>query len=210
MSDFAGHIVSVLPNLQKHSALLLPLRIAITEKYSSETRLLSVLVQLCQEGKKHLPLCRKHFPAPFPLSESLLLIELCRFPGMKKPLAVAVDCEMGYHSKAFLANAERRLLGNSWDSKHHNWSGYPVAETGIQMREVHMQNQSPNPPQFALILQPEAVSLWLPATPDSLYPPVVPVAGCCINQQPSQPLIMIQQQCHLIKNNPITSPGIIK
>ena len=91
----------------------------------------SVLIQLRQEGEK----TSSSYAAPFPLSESLLLIELCRFPGMKKPLAVALDCEMGYHSKAFLANAERRLLGNSWDSKHHNWSGYPVAETGIQMRE---------------------------------------------------------------------------
>jgi len=103
--------------------LLLPLRIAITEQYSTETSLLSVLVQICQEGREYLPLCRKHFPDTIHMSESLLLIELCRFPGMKKPLAVALDCEMGDHSRAFLAIAERRLLGNSWDSKHHNWSG---------------------------------------------------------------------------------------
>lgn len=187
---------------KKHSSLLLPLRIAITEKYSSETRLLYVLVQLCQEGKniflyaantsRHPSSVRK------PLADWVVPLS-----GMKKPLAVALDCEMGYHSRAFLANAERRLLGNSWDSKHHNWSGYSVGKTGIQMREVHMQNRSPKFPQFALILHPEAVSLWLPATPDSLCHLVFTAVSCCIYQQPNRPLIMIQQQCNVIKTIPL-------
>lgn len=96
---------------------------------------------VCQEGKNIFlytaNISQHSSSVQKPLADWVVLLS-----EMKKPLAVALDCEMGYHSRAFLAKAERRLLGNSWDSKHHNWSGHSVAETGIQMRKVHRWNQS--------------------------------------------------------------------
>lgn len=50
-------------------------------------------------------------------------------------------------------------MGNSWDSKHHNWSGHSLIETGIQMSWVDMQDQISKFSQFALMFQHEALLL---------------------------------------------------
>lgn len=82
-------------------------------------------------------------PSTLPLSDGLSLIELCCFSGMKKPLVVALDCEMGNRAKRIFGKHREEAIGISWDSKHHNWSGHSVSETGIQMRGPQAEPYKP-------------------------------------------------------------------
>lgn len=51
----------------------------------------------------------------------------------------------------FLAATKWSLLGNLWDSKHHNWSGHSTDETWIQMSRADVQNLFLKVFDFALV-----------------------------------------------------------
>lgn len=138
-----------------HSTLLLPLRIAIRQKWSLETP--PCICPAMSGGKNIFLHAANTFWHPSSVQKPLAdwVVPLSR---MKKPLALALDCEIGYHSRVFLANAERWFWGTPWDSKHIQ-SGYLVAETWIQMRDLEAESFSKISLWLPLIWHPEATIL---------------------------------------------------
>lgn len=139
-----------------------------------------------ERKKKHLPLCCKHSHHPSSVRKKPLADWVVPLSGMKKLLAVPLDCEMGYYSRAFLANAKRRLLGNAWDSKHHNWSGQSVSwDRNTYERGSHAQSVSKIPP-LLVCSHLTSCSCSLLTTCHVRCPLVFTAASCCIHWQQTQ------------------------
>lgn len=162
----------------------------------TETRLLSVLVKLCQEGKNIFLYAANTSRHPSsvrtPLADWVVPLS-----GMKKLLAVAVDCEMGYHSRTFLANHRQKAFGKfmGQQTPQQEWP-LGVWDRNTDERGPHAESVSKIPPVCSHL------TTWscFPLTTCHTWLPLSSCVHC------KRPLIMIQKQCydcHLIKTIPL-------
>lgn len=94
------------------------------------------------------------------------------FPGWKRYQQFHRTVKWATVQECFLAATKWSLLGNLWDSKHHNWSGHSATETWIQMSRADMPNLLLKVFEFSLIQHLE-IEFFVVTAPFKLLHPML-------------------------------------